>query len=174
MDKARKIYKFTCPLSPLTMRIQIQDKTRHACSRRQMLLAKRVQGTRWNTFLILDYTGNICQHKYKIRWDCYPPAPDTWEVRGNLHPETIKEFERENGWYVGTYTGGRIDVMFVTFPVVRHAVPRSINRDHIRTKLVRYTYTAVWKWWPLCWFAECRRRRARIQWQTRGPQGTWG
>ena len=50
--------------------------------------------------ILAIYTGDIWQHKYKIRWDCYPPPPDTWEVRGNLHPEVIKEFEKENGRYV--------------------------------------------------------------------------
>ena len=86
--RSEKILQIHLP--PFNMRLQIQDKTRHVCSSRQMLLKKS-----YKVKLILDCTGDICQHKYKIRWDCYPPAPDTWEVRGNLHPETIKEFERE-------------------------------------------------------------------------------
>ena len=81
-DEARKICKFTCP--HLTCGFKFRTKRgmlAHAgrCCWRKEYKVKR----------ILDCTGDICQRKYKIRWDCYPPAPDTWEVRGNLHPEAI-------------------------------------------------------------------------------------
>jgi hypothetical protein len=48
---------------------------------------------------VLECKGPTYARKYKIRWKDYPPTYDSWVPRGNLHPETICEFELANGEY---------------------------------------------------------------------------
>ena len=52
---------------------------------------------------ILDHKGPTCARKYKIRWAGFSADHDTWEPRGNLHPEAIRDYEMANGAYVFTW-----------------------------------------------------------------------
>ena len=49
---------------------------------------------------LLECRGPTCGRQYKIRWKDCDQDEDTWEPRGNVHPEAIKEFETENNLYV--------------------------------------------------------------------------
>ena len=48
---------------------------------------------------IVDHRGPVVARKYKIRWKDYHSDFDTWEPRGNIHPELIREYELTNGVY---------------------------------------------------------------------------
>ena len=48
---------------------------------------------------LMDYRGNLCAREYLVRWKDYSPEWDLWVPRGNIHHETIKEFELVNGIY---------------------------------------------------------------------------
>ena len=49
---------------------------------------------------IADHRGPVTARQYKVRWKNYTSNYDTWELRGNLHPALIKEYEIANGVYV--------------------------------------------------------------------------
>ena len=48
---------------------------------------------------ITGHRGPVTARQYHIRWKHYEPKYDTWESRGNLHPELIREYELANGVY---------------------------------------------------------------------------
>lgn len=43
---------------------------------------------------IVGHRGAVVSRQYKVRWKDYSQEFDTWEPRGNLHPELIKEYAR--------------------------------------------------------------------------------
>ena len=43
--------------------------------------------------------GEIYCRKYKVRWKGYTSDHDSWIPRSSLHPEAIRDFEIENGFY---------------------------------------------------------------------------
>ena len=49
---------------------------------------------------ILSCKGEVWKRQYLIHWKDYTHEHDTWEPRGNLHPEVIKQFEKQNNLYV--------------------------------------------------------------------------
>ena len=49
---------------------------------------------------ILDFTGPVCARQYLIRWKGFASEHDSWIPRGNLHPESIRDFEKINSCYV--------------------------------------------------------------------------
>ena len=53
---------------------------------------------------ILDCKGGICERKYLIKWKGFSADHNTWEPRGNVHPDAITEFEKENDRYVYDWT----------------------------------------------------------------------
>ena len=53
---------------------------------------------------ILDCKGEICVHKYLIKWKGFSMDYNTWEPRGNVNPDTITEFEKEHDHYVYDWT----------------------------------------------------------------------
>ena len=92
-EEARKTCKFTCP--HLTCGFKFRTKRGMLVHAGRCCWSKEFKVKR-----IIDCSGAIYNRKYKIRWDVFPPAPDTWEVRGNVHPQAIKDFEIVNGRYV--------------------------------------------------------------------------
>ena len=48
---------------------------------------------------IVDYEDVGPTRKYKVRWLGFGPEDDTWQTRGSIHHECIKEFEVANGIY---------------------------------------------------------------------------
>ena len=49
---------------------------------------------------IMCHRGKTSKREYLIRWKGYTPDHDTWEPRGHIHPETIRDYELANGAYV--------------------------------------------------------------------------
>ena len=48
---------------------------------------------------IVGHRGAVVARQYKVRWKDYSEEYDTWEPRGNIHPDLIKEYEVANGVY---------------------------------------------------------------------------
>ena len=48
---------------------------------------------------IVDHRGPTTARQYLIRWKDFDDKYDTWEPRGNLHPELIREYEMANEAY---------------------------------------------------------------------------
>ena len=48
---------------------------------------------------IVDHKGPITSRKYKIRWKGYSNEWDTWEPRGSIHPQLIRDYETQVGIY---------------------------------------------------------------------------
>ena len=51
----------------------------------------------------MECKGPVYNRQYPIHWKGYSHDWDTWERRGNLHPDTIKEFELQNNLYVSNW-----------------------------------------------------------------------
>ena len=48
---------------------------------------------------IIDHRGPTIAKQYHIKWKNYPKEFNTWEPRGNVHPELIRDYEITNNAY---------------------------------------------------------------------------
>ena len=92
-EEAREICKFTCP--HLNCGYMFETKV-------GMLI--HAGGCEWKDEFKVDFITNhrgpVTTRQYNIRWKTYSTNFDTWEPRGNLHPEFIKDYELANDAYV--------------------------------------------------------------------------
>ena len=79
--------KFTCPHLNCGFRFLTNAGLRIHMSRCPWKDEFKVDG-------IVGHRGAVVSRQYKVRWKDYSQEFDTWEPRGNLHPELIKEYAR--------------------------------------------------------------------------------
>ena len=91
-EEAKGVCKFTCP--HLNCGFKFFSKSG------MLVHAGRCEWRdEYEVELIKDHRGPLTARQYKISWKGYTDEYDTWEPRGNIHPELIKDYEVANNAY---------------------------------------------------------------------------
>ena len=91
-EEAKDVCKFTCPHINCGFKFLTKNGMKIHAGRCEWKNEYEVDH-------ICNHRGPLCARQFKARWKDYEPNFDTWEPRGNLHPELIKEYELANGAY---------------------------------------------------------------------------
>ena len=90
--EASKVCKFKCP----HLNCGFKFLTMHG-------MKVHAGSCKWkNEFVveaIVDHRGPVISRQYKIRWKGFSSDYDTFEPRGNIHPDLIREYELDNDVY---------------------------------------------------------------------------